>query len=213
VALPSIGAGKSSFRLLRLAAQSLSSSIRRFVQTQFKLRTSQASGRMLRLVNTVPCSQPGGSAAQPNPSLKGRSNGVPPSPGHRVACAHFLWPGLGVPPSASPLVQTLDSALRHSGLHASQFKSSFRRPLPQYRLWCLPFAALAKVVAKPTIRPVTNAALTSFGVRESHRLFAYSSNPAKSCRWLFTSHQTQARAPGLCGCVSRHRTARLSVTE
>jgi hypothetical protein len=107
VALPSIGAGKSSFRPLRLAAQSLNSSIRRFVQTQFKLRTSEASGRMLQAVNAVPCKQSCGPAVQPNPSLKGRSNGVPPSPGHRVAFAHFLWPGLGVPPSASPLVQTL----------------------------------------------------------------------------------------------------------
>jgi hypothetical protein len=41
--------------------------------------------------------------ARPNLSLNGRSNGVPPSLGHRRLLAHFLWPRLGVPPLASPL--------------------------------------------------------------------------------------------------------------
>jgi hypothetical protein len=41
--------------------------------------------------------------AQPNPPLNGRSNGVPPSLGHRMLFAHFLWPRLGVTPLASPL--------------------------------------------------------------------------------------------------------------
>jgi hypothetical protein len=34
------------------------------------------------------------SAVLPNPSLKGRSNGVPPSPGHRVRLLIFCGPGL-----------------------------------------------------------------------------------------------------------------------
>jgi hypothetical protein len=73
--------------------------------------------------------QQAGSARQvlPNPSLKGRSNGVPPSPGHRVAFAHFLWPGLGVPPSASPLVQTL--GIESAGVHCSSRVSALRREL------------------------------------------------------------------------------------
>jgi hypothetical protein len=77
-------------------------------------------------------------------------------------------------PLALRLAQTLGSTFKHCGLQASQFKCSFRRPLPQYRSWCRPFAALAKVVAKSTTRTPTNAALTSFGVRESRRLFAHS---------------------------------------
>ena len=41
------------------------------------------------------------SAALPNPSLKGSTNGVPPGPGRRYA-VHFRQPGPGVTPSAPP---------------------------------------------------------------------------------------------------------------
>ena len=37
----------------------------------------------------------------PNHSLEARSNGGPPSPGHRYG-VHFLWPGPGVPPLTPP---------------------------------------------------------------------------------------------------------------
>jgi hypothetical protein len=143
---------------------------------------------------------------------RGSSNGVPPGPEARYG-VHFLSSGPGVPPLLFPLAPTLGSTFRHCGLQASQFKCSLRQSLVQYRSWCLPFVALAKVVAKPTTRPVTNAALTSFGVCEPRRLLAYSPNSATSCRRLFTSQLTQAREPRLCGRVSRHRRARLSVTR
>jgi hypothetical protein len=68
----------------------------------------------------------------------GSSNGVPPGPEARYG-VHFLSSGPGVTPSLSPLAPTLGSTFRHCGLHASQFKCSFRRPLLQYRSRCLPF--------------------------------------------------------------------------
>jgi hypothetical protein len=148
-------------------------------------------------------------------SLRIRSSGAPTA-GHQGparGARTFSQPGPWRPAVVAHLAQTLGCTFRHCGLQASQFKCSFRQPLVQYRSWCRPFVALSKVVAMPTTRPVTNAALTSFGVRESRRLFAPSPNTARTCRWPFTSHHTQARAPGLCGCVSRHRSARLSVTR
>jgi hypothetical protein len=58
----------------------------------------------------VPCSAFEQASAtkrvQPNHSLKGRSNGGPPGPEPRYG-VHFLFSGPGVPPSASPLAQTL----------------------------------------------------------------------------------------------------------
>jgi hypothetical protein len=119
--------------------------------------------------------------------------------------AHFLWPRPGVIPSASPLVPTLGCTPRHRGLPASKFKCSFRWPLPQYRSWCLPFVALAKVVAKPTTRPVATAALTSFGVRESRRWFAHRQNPNRSCWWPCMPPQSLGPSGRSC----RHRIAKL----
>jgi hypothetical protein len=60
------------------------------------------------------------------------------------------------------------------------------------------FVAVAKVVAKPTTRAVTNAALTSFGVREPRSRSARSQNTTNSCRWL--SRLTKLK-PELPGCV------------
>jgi hypothetical protein len=48
--------------------------------------------------------------AQPNPALKGRSNGAPPGPEPRYA-VHFLFSGPGVTPSASPLARTLGGTM------------------------------------------------------------------------------------------------------
>jgi hypothetical protein len=104
-----------------------------------------------------------GRRAQPNPALKGRSNGVPPGPEPRYA-VHFLFSGPGVPPSASPLARTLGSTFWHRGLQASQYKCSFRQPLHQYRSWRLT-VVFTKIVATPNTCPASSAALTSFGVR------------------------------------------------
>jgi hypothetical protein len=106
-----------------------------------------------------------GRCVQPNPALKGRSNGVPPGPGHRYG-VHCLWPGPGVPPLASPLARTLGSTLRYCGAPASKFKCSVCQPSVRFRSW-RPFLAFAKFVATRSTCPASNAALTSFGVRES----------------------------------------------
>jgi hypothetical protein len=78
--------------------------------------------------------------------------------------AHFPRPRPGVTPLALPLAQTLGSTLRHCELQASQFKCSFRQPLPQYRSWRLT-VVFSKIVATPNKCPASSAALTSFGVR------------------------------------------------
>jgi hypothetical protein len=94
-------------------------------------------------------------------------------------------------------------------LQASQIKCSLRRPLVQYRSWCLPFVALAKVVAKPNTCPASNAALTSFGVRESCRWFVYRQNPNRSSWWPCMS----PKSLGPRGRSCRHRIAKLPVKK
>jgi hypothetical protein len=69
-------------------------------------------------------------------------------------------------------------------------------------LFCI---ALAQVVAKPNTRPASNAALTSFGVRESCRWFAYRQNPNRSSWWPCMSPQSLGPRDRSC----RHRIAKL----
>jgi hypothetical protein len=141
-----------------------------------------------------------GRCVQPNPALKGRSNGVPPGPGHRYG-VHCLWPGPGVPPLASPLARTLGSTLRYCGAPASKFKCSVCQPSVRFRSW-RPFLAFAKFVATRSTCPASNAALTSFGVRES---CAYRQNPNRSSWWPCMSPQSLGPRGRSC----RHRIAKL----
>jgi hypothetical protein len=74
------------------------------------------------------------------------------------------------------------------------------------------FVAVAKVVARPTTRAVTNAALTSFGVCESRSRSACSQNITNSCRWLLrltnrkpelSGHPVASHSVAAQGCQSR----------
>jgi hypothetical protein len=149
------------------------------------------------------------SAALPNPSVKRSANIASGWAASTGACGPFCACCPARHAVGYRLPQTLGSTFKHCGLQASQFKCSFRQSLVQNRSRCLLFVAVAKVVAKPTTRTATNAALTSFGVRESRRLFAPSPNTERTCCWPFTSHHTQARAPGPSGRFSRRRIAKL----
>jgi hypothetical protein len=64
---------------------------------------------------------------------------------------------------------------------------------------------LAQVVAKPNTCPASNAALTSFGVRESCRWFAYRQDPNLFCWWPYMSPQSLGPRGRSC----RHSIAKL----
>jgi hypothetical protein len=78
-----------------------------------------------------------GRRAQPNPALKGRSNGVPPGPGRRYG-VHCLWPGPGVTPLASPLARTLGCTwpyLHPASTRLAQVGSPWPLPLAHQNFW------------------------------------------------------------------------------
>jgi hypothetical protein len=129
---------------------------------------------------------------------------VPPGPAGRYG-VHCLPSGPGVTPLASPLVQTLGSTLKHRSAPAFQFKCSVWQPSVQFRSWRFFCIALAQVVAKPNTRPASNVALTSFGVRESCRWFAYRQDPNLFCWWPCMSPQSLGPRGRSC----RHSIAKL----
>jgi hypothetical protein len=141
--------------------------------------------------------------APPNPSLKGRSNGVPPGPAGRYG-VHCLPSGPGVTPLASTLAPTLGSTFKHHGAPASQFKCSVWQLSVQFRVWRL-ICGVCKDLG--------HTKQVSFGVREPRHLFACSKNPGRPFHWRFTSRQTRATALGSCVHFSWHFNARLPVKK
>jgi hypothetical protein len=178
-------------------------------------RLSGASGQILAAVGRVSrtvaqCHQEAQCCLTP------RSSGAPTSrrAGHQ---AQGLRPILRLLSSAPrcwlPLTSNVRQHVRALRFASISIQMQLSAAVASIQIAVPPFfVAVAKVVAKPTTRAVTNAAITSFGVRESRSRSTRSQNTTNSCRWPsrltnrkpeLSGHPVALHSVAAQGCQSR----------